>query len=77
MCGADHTMMKVAPDAKCARDCVKSSTSIKFVLNDGKNSYRLSDQATPAQFAGQKVKVTGALFPKTGIIAVQKIEAVK
>ncbi|HVW86511.1 MAG TPA: hypothetical protein VHB50_17615 [Bryobacteraceae bacterium] len=74
MCGANHRMMKITPDAKCARECVKSGQNVKFALIDGPNVYKLSDQATPAQFAGQRVKVLGTLFPKTGIIRVQKIE---
>ncbi|MBC8167807.1 MAG: hypothetical protein H7Y20_18295 [Bryobacteraceae bacterium] len=47
------------------------------MLHDGKKSYRLSDQRTPAQFATQKVNVTGTLFPKTGVIKVDRIEPVK
>jgi hypothetical protein len=76
MCGADHRAMKIAPDSKCARECVKSSQTIKFALSDGSSIYKLSDQATPAQFAGQKVRVTGVLFTKTSIIQVSRIEAV-
>jgi hypothetical protein len=74
MCVADHAMMHVTPDAKCVRECVKAGSSVKYVLYDGKNAYKLSDQQTPAQFAAQKVRVTGVLFPKTAIIQVEKIE---
>jgi len=74
MCGADHKAMKVAPDPKCVRDCVHASGSVKYALYDGQKTYKLSDQATPEQFAGQKVKVSGTLYPKTGVIAVNKIE---
>jgi hypothetical protein len=77
MCGANHAAMKISPDSKCAMDCVKSSSSIKYALNDGSHTYKLSDQAAPAQFAGRRVKVTGVLFPKTSIIQVTKIEAEK
>jgi hypothetical protein len=77
MCVANHAMMHVAPDAKCVRECVKGGGTVKYVLYDGKNSYKLSDQQTPAQFAGQKVKVTGTFFAKTGIIQVEKLEPVK
>jgi hypothetical protein len=76
MCGADHKMMNISPDSKCARECAKSS-GVKYALNDGKNVYKLSDQATPAHFAGQKVKITGTLFAKTGIIQVNSIEPAK
>ena len=77
MCVMNHNMMKITPDSKCARECVKNSKVVKYVLHDGKNTYKLSDQKTPEQFAAQKVKVTGTLFPKTGIIKVGKIEAAK
>ena len=71
---ADHAMMHVSPDAKCVRECVKAGGNVKYVLFDGKNVYKLSDQATPAQFAAQKVRISGTLFPKTGIIQVERIE---
>jgi hypothetical protein len=74
MCGADHTKMKITPDSKCIHECVHSSDKIKFALYDGKQTYKLSDQARPAQFAGQKVRVSGMLYPQTGIIAVTRIE---
>ncbi len=75
MCGADHAHMGVSPEAKCVRDCVKAG--YKYALLIGNKVYKLSDQRKPEAFAGQKVKVTGALYPKTGIIAVEKIEAAK
>jgi hypothetical protein len=74
MCVADHAMMHVAPDAECVRECVKAGSPVKYVLYDGKNAYKLSDQQTPGQFAAKKVRVTGKLFENTGIIAVEKIE---
>ena len=77
MCGRDHRMMKITPDSKCTKECVKSSADVKFALFDGKNVYKLSDQQTPQQFAGQKVKVTGTLFHRTGILQVEKIEVLK
>jgi hypothetical protein len=77
MCGASHQAMHITPDAKCARECVKGNQSVKFALNDGKTIYKLSDQATPAKFAGQRVKVTGTLFPKTAIIQVRSIEPLR
>jgi len=73
MCGKDHAMMKVTPDSKCVAACVKSGS--KYALYDGKNAYVLSDQKTPEQFAGQKVKVTGTLFEKTKIVQVESITA--
>ena len=76
MCVADHKAMKMGTDPDCAKACAKSHGT-KFVLFDGKKSYKLSDQQTPAQFAAKKVKVTGTLFEKTGIIQVEKIEVAK
>ena len=75
MCGNNHAMMKITPEPKCVRECVKGGS--KYALFDGKNAYKLSDQQTPEKFAGQKVKITGRLFAKTGVIEVQSIEAVK
>lgn len=77
MCVMNHKMMTITPDSKCARECVKNSKQVKYVLHDGQNTYKLSDQKTPEQFAAQKVKVTGTLFPKTGVIKVDKIEPSK
>src|SRR6266496_3541825 len=71
MCGNDHAMMKVTPESKCVVECVKSGS--KYALYDGKTAYVLSDQKTPEQFAGQKVKVTGTLFEKTKILQVESI----
>jgi type 1 fimbria pilin len=77
MCVANHAMMHISPDAKCVRQCAKTGGTVKYALFDGKSVYRLSDQLTPAEFAGQQVKVTGTLFTKTGIIQLEKIERVK
>jgi len=35
--------------------------------------YVLSDQKTPEQFAGQRVKVTGTLYEKTRILTVDSM----
>lgn len=72
MCGADHKMMNVTPDARCVRECVKGG--YKYALRVGGKLYTLSDQQTPEKFAGETVKVTGKVNPKTNIIAVEKIE---
>ena len=74
MCVSNHAMMRIAPETKCVVECAKGDPKVKYVLYDGKNVYKLSDQETPARFAAQKVKVTGTLFAKTGIIQVEKIE---
>jgi hypothetical protein len=73
MCGKDHAMMKVSPDAKCVVECVKHDKNNKYALFDGKNVYALSDQKTPEQFAGKKVTVTGTLYEKTKILKVDSI----
>ncbi len=77
MCANDHKMMNIAPDDKCILECTKHDKSVKLVLFDGKNVYKLSDQETPRQFAARKVRVTGELFPKTGVIRVDKIVEAK
>lgn len=76
MCGVNHVPMKVSPDAKCVRECVKGGT-YKFALTDGKVVYKLNDQQSPEPFAGRKVKVTGVLYERTNTIAVEKIERTK
>lgn len=74
MCVGNHAMMRVTPDEKCVRECIKHGGNVKYVLYDGKNVYKLSDQQTPEQYAAKKVRVVGTLFEKTGIIQVQRIE---
>lgn len=72
MCGRDHKPMKVSPDPACVRECVRNG-AYKYGLSDGTHVYTLSDQQTPAQFAGAKVVVTGLLFTKTNILRVDGI----
>ena len=73
MCGADHSMMNTKPDAKCVRECAKAGS--KYALLTGGKVYTLSDQQTPAKFAGQRVKITGTLNEKTKTLAVDSIAA--
>jgi hypothetical protein len=63
-------------DAKCVMLCVQHHGS-KYMLYDGKESYILSDQKTPAKFAAQKVTVNGTLDAKTKTIKVDSIVPVK
>jgi len=77
MCVKDHKAMKLGPDAECIRACVKADKNVKYVLFDGKKTYKLSDQQTPEKFAAQRVTVTGKLFEKTGVIKVDKIQAAR
>lgn len=77
MCQGSHKAMNIAPDAKCVRDCVGMGKQWKYALLVEKNKvYTLSDQQTPAKFAAQKVRITGTL-EKTGIIKVDRIEAMR
>jgi len=76
MCAdAKHAEMKMGPDPKCVTECVKMNG--KYVLYDGKSSYKLSDQKTPEKFAARKVTVTGSLDEKTKTITVASIAAAK
>jgi len=78
MCKDNHAMMKIKGDDNCVRHCVKLNPSAyKYVLSDGKNIYRLSDQKLPEQYAAKKVVVKGTLFPKTGVIKVDSIAPAK
>jgi hypothetical protein len=73
MCGLKHMMP--GGDKACTVECVKGGS--KYVLADpaGGKVYELSDQKKPAEFAGQKVTVTGTLKGK--VIMVTSIEAAK
>ncbi len=78
MCGKNHAHMGISPDANCVRECVRGSKGkFKYALWDGKVMYTLSNQELPEAFAAKDVKVTGVLYPKTGIIKVERIEPVK
>jgi hypothetical protein len=59
-------------DAKaCTQGCVKNGA--KYVLFMNGKAYDLDDQTKPADFAGQKVKVSGKLDSKTKTIHVDNI----
>jgi len=74
---ADHTRMRMGPtDAACVLACI-SAHGGAYVLYDGKDVYELSDQRTPEQFAGQKVRVIGTLDSRTKTIQVDSISAAK
>ena len=74
-----HDMMikkEAAKDAKeCTQACVKMGG--KYVLFNAANQavYQLDDQTKPAQFAGEKVKVTGTLNKKTKTIHVTGVQS--
>jgi hypothetical protein len=72
MCGATHAMMKGHADDQCVRMCVKGSR--EYALYDGKSTWKLSDQKTPASLAAKRVKVTGTVDEKNMKIKVTKVE---
>jgi hypothetical protein len=74
MCAGNHAAMKVTPDAKCVKECVRDGKTYQYALVEGTKVHKLSDQETPARFAGQKVTVTGVLYAKTHILKVDRIE---
>jgi hypothetical protein len=78
MCAtADHSRMRMAPtDTECTLAC-NDAHGAEYVLYDGREAYTLSDQKTPARFAGKKVMVRGTLDAKTKTIHVDSIDAVK
>jgi hypothetical protein len=72
-----HATMRMGPtDAECTKACV-AAHGAEYVLSDGTQVYTLSDQTLPEKFAGQRVRVTGALDAKTKAIQVQSIAPVK
>ena len=77
MCMREHESMQIAPLAKCVRDCVGDGKTYKYALMTKDAVYTLSDQETPARFAGEKVVVTGVLYTKTNIIKVETISRAK
>ena len=77
MCAGDHSHMRMGPtDADCTKACVVAHGAA-YVLQDGKETYRLSNQKAPEQFAGQRVRVTGTLDAKTRTIQVDSIAAAR
>lgn len=65
---------EIKTDADCARYCVKERGG-RFMLQTKDKVYKLDAQVLAEQWAGQKVKLTGTLDPKTNTITVEKIEA--
>ena len=59
-------------DAECATACVSAHGSM-YVLYDGKNVYKLNGRQPLERFAGQKVRVIGALDAKTQTIHVDSM----
>ncbi|MDX2149316.1 MAG: DUF5818 domain-containing protein [Bryobacteraceae bacterium] len=78
MCGKDHAHMgNSQPIEECVKACVKAGKDKYALLTPDGKLYKLSDQKAPEAFAAKKVKVTGTLYAKTGVLKVDKIEAAK
>jgi hypothetical protein len=77
MCGRSHAAMKAGPDDACTKACAGAGSTYKYALLDGDRLYILSDQQSPAPFAGKKVRVTGQLYTKTNVLKVDRIEAAR
>jgi len=60
----------------CARHCVKNLGGV-FVLQVKEKVYKLDNQDLAEKYAGEKVKITGALNPETNVIAVRTMELLK
>ena len=70
---ANHGLMRMGDtDPECVQACIDDHGAT-YVLFDGKVAYALSDQKSPAAFAGKKVTVSGTLDEKTKTIRVQSI----
>jgi hypothetical protein len=75
--GVGHSRMRMGPTAaECTLACIDAHDS-SYVLEDGKDVFRLSDQKTPKGFAGRRVRVTGTLDAATRTIQVDAIAAVE
>ncbi len=74
MCAlAGHAQMRMGPtDADCTKACV-GAHGAEYVLLDGKDVYTLSNQQAPEAFAGQRVRIVGALEPGSRTIRVDSI----
>ena len=74
MCAqADHSQMRMgSTDAECTVACIFAHGS-RYVLYDANETYRLSDQQAPEEFAGQRVTITGTLDDETRTIQMESI----
>lgn len=66
---------KVKSARECTLECVKMGATFVLYNPATKTTYELDDQKTPAQFAGEKVNVSGSLDAATKTIHVEKITA--
>lgn len=75
MCGANHKAMNVSPDSRCVRECIRMGS--KYALLANNKVYTFENQQAPAKYAGEKVKVTGTLDDKAGLVKADTIEPVR
>jgi len=74
---ANHALMRMGDtDAECARACVDSHGAT-WLLFDGTTAWALDDQKAPAEFAGKRVVITGAVDSKAKRITVRSIAPAK
>lgn len=64
---------EVKTNADCARYCVKERGG-RFVLQAADKVYKLDAQVLAEPWAGQRVRITGTLDPKTNVITVHRME---
>jgi hypothetical protein len=70
--GARKTFTGIIYDNRCsdanrARQC-PSTRDPRYTLQSGDDAWLLSDQKTPAQYAGKKVVITGSIGPDNKLI---------
>jgi len=65
-------MLKDKTAAECVRQCTRGA--YRYALIDGTAVMKLSDQKTPARYAGQEVRVTGVYDEKSKTLKVESIE---
>lgn len=69
-----HNMpASAASDKACALACVKNGAKLVLYDSATKTSYEIDDQNKAEQFAGEKVKVTGAVDTANSSIHIAKI----
>ena len=75
MCGSNphSNMMKDKTAAECVRSCARGAYG--YALFDGTTVMKLSDQKTPAKYAGQRVSVTGVYDEKSKVLKIVSMEA--
>ena len=69
-CGPRHAR---TDSAECVRACVAQGA--KYILDDGKKLYELSDQLTARVYAAREVRVRGSFVKKSGYLTVESMES--